>query len=176
MKTSRSTRVPAHSAAWRWCALVVVGVFTVLPGMARGQDLPATPPPIRSKDLERLLQAMEAGPEGRTAAVAAFDAYVDRWQRLRDETIRPLQASMAAALAKVPAMPGMEDAEELAGGVVHTAGAEADADGGELARFGRRFEPGRRSADTDLTVDVRRPVVALMGREQGQDAEADLRG
>ena len=128
MKTSRSTRVPARAAAWRWCAIVVLGVLAIVPGAARAQDLPATPPPIRSKDLERLLQAMEAGPESRAAAVAAFDAYVDRWQRLRDETIRPLQASMAAALAKVPAMPSMEDAEELAGGVVHTAGAEAEAE------------------------------------------------
>jgi hypothetical protein len=108
--------------------MVVLGVLAVVPAAARAQDLPATPPPIRSKDLERLLRAMEAGPESRAAAVAAFDAYVDRWQRLRDETIRPLQASMAAALAKVPAMPGMEDAEELAGGVVHTAGAEAEAE------------------------------------------------
>jgi hypothetical protein len=108
--------------------MAVVGVLLLVPGMARAQDLPATPPPIRSKDLERLLQAMEAGPEARAAAVAAFEAYVDRWQRLRDETIRPLQASMAAALAKVPAMPSMEDAEELAGGVVPTAGAEAEAE------------------------------------------------
>ena len=128
MKTSRSIRVAAHVSAWRWCAMAVVGVLLLVPGMARAQDLPATPPPIRSKDLERLLQAMEAGPEARAAAVAAFDAYVDRWQRLRDETIRPLQASMAAALAKVPAMPSMEDAEELAGGVVPTAGAEAEAE------------------------------------------------
>ena len=128
MKTSRSTRVPAWVEAWRWCVMVVLGVLAVVPAAARAQDLPATPPPIRSKDLERLLRAMEAGPESRAAAVAAFDAYVDRWQRLRDETIRPLQASMAAALAKVPAMPGMEDAEELAGGVVHTAGAEAEAE------------------------------------------------
>ena len=125
MKTSRSIRVAAHVAAWRWCAMAVVGVLVLVPGMARAQDLPATPPPIRSKDLERLLQAMEAGPEARAAAVAAFDAYVDRWQRLRDETIRPLQASMAAALAKVPAM---QDAEALAGGVVHAAGAEAEAE------------------------------------------------
>ena len=128
MKPSRSIRVAAHVSAWRWCAMAVVGVLLLVPGMARAQDLPATPPPIRSKDLERLLQAMEAGPEARAAAVAAFDAYVDRWQRLRDETIRPLQASMAAALAKVPAMPSMEDAEELAGGVVPTAGAEAEAE------------------------------------------------
>ena len=128
MKTSRSIRVAAHVSAWRWCAMAVVGVLLLVPGMARAQDLPATPPPIRSKDLERLLQAMEAGPEARAAAVAAFDAYFDRWQRLRDETIRPLQASMAAALAKVPAMPSMEDAEELAGGVVPTAGAEAEAE------------------------------------------------
>ncbi|MFM8733450.1 MAG: hypothetical protein ACKOGJ_13260, partial [Phycisphaerales bacterium] len=112
-------------AGWKWLVLAFVGALALAPGTARAQDLPATPPPIRSKDLERLLQAMEAGPEARGAAVTAFDAYVDRWQRLRDETIRPLQASMAAALAKVPAM---QDAEELAGGVVHTEGAEAEAE------------------------------------------------
>ncbi|MFM8732001.1 MAG: hypothetical protein ACKOGJ_05690, partial [Phycisphaerales bacterium] len=70
-----------------------------------------------------------------------FDAYVDRWQRLRDETIRPLQASMAAALAKVPAM---QDAEELAGGVVHAAGAEAEAEAeayqARLAEWQRAWE------------------------------------
>lgn len=128
MRTSRSTRVPARAAAWRWCVMVVLGVLAVVPGAARAQDLPATPPPIRSKDLERLLQAMEAGPESRAAAVAAFDAYVDRWQRLRDETIRPLQASMVAALAKVPAMPDRWEAEAMAVGVVDAAGAEAEAE------------------------------------------------
>ncbi|MFM8643091.1 MAG: hypothetical protein ACKOEP_09700, partial [Phycisphaerales bacterium] len=129
-------------AGWKGLVLAFVGALALVPGMARAQDLPATPPPIRSKDLERLLQSMEAGPEARAAAVAAFDAYVDRWQRLRDETIRPLQASMAAALAKVPAM---QDAEELAGGLVpHAAGAEAEAEAeayqARLAEWQRAWE------------------------------------
>jgi hypothetical protein len=83
-------------------------VLALACGTARAQGIPQTPPPIRSKDLNRMLEAMQAGAEARAAAVAAFDAYVDRWQRLRDETIRPLQASMAAALAKAPGTAGTE--------------------------------------------------------------------
>jgi hypothetical protein len=88
--------------------MAVVWVLTLASGTARAQGIPQTPPPIRSKDLNRMLEAMQAGAEARAAAVAAFDAYVDRWQRLRDETIRPLQASMAAALAKAPGTAGTE--------------------------------------------------------------------
>jgi hypothetical protein len=88
--------------ARRLGTIAVVCVLALACGTARAQGIPQTPPPIRSKDLNRMLEAMQAGAEARAAAVAAFDAYVDRWQRLRDETIRPLQASMAAALAKAP--------------------------------------------------------------------------
>jgi hypothetical protein len=88
--------------ARRLGTIAVVCVLALACGTARAQGIPQTPPPIRSKDLNRMLEAMQAGAEARSAAVAAFDAYVDRWQRLRDETVRPLQASMAAALAKVP--------------------------------------------------------------------------
>jgi len=101
-----------HRATWsvarRSVAMAVVWVLTLASGTARAQGIPQTPPPIRSKDLNRMLEAMQAGAEARAAAVAAFDAYVDRWQRLRDETIRPLQASMAAALAKAPGTAGTE--------------------------------------------------------------------
>jgi hypothetical protein len=88
--------------ARRLGTIAVVCVLALACGTARAQGIPQTPPPIRSKDLNRMLEAMQAGAEARSAAVAAFDAYVDRWQRLRDETVRPLQASMAAALAKAP--------------------------------------------------------------------------
>jgi hypothetical protein len=98
----RSIHPAAWSVARRSVAIAVVWVLALACGTARAQGIPQTPPPIRSKDLNRMLEAMQAGAEARAAAVAAFDAYVDRWQRLRDETVRPLQASMAAALAKVP--------------------------------------------------------------------------
>jgi hypothetical protein len=94
--------------ARRLGTIAVVCVLALASGTARAQGIPQTPPPIRSKDLNRMLEAMQAGAEARAAAVAAFDAYVDRWQRLRDETIRPLQASMAAALAKAPGTAGTE--------------------------------------------------------------------
>jgi hypothetical protein len=94
--------------ARRLGTIAVVCVLALACGTARAQGIPQTPPPIRSKDLNRMLEAMQAGAEARAAAVAAFDAYVDRWQRLRDETIRPLQASMAAALAKAPGTAGTE--------------------------------------------------------------------
>ena len=98
----RSIHPAAWSVARRSVAIAVVWVLALACGTARAQGIPQTPPPIRSKDLNRMLEAMQAGAEARAAAVAAFDAYVDRWQRLRDETVRPLQASMAAALAKAP--------------------------------------------------------------------------
>jgi hypothetical protein len=94
--------------ARRLGTIAVVCVLALACGTARAQGIPQTPPPIRSKDLNRMLEAMQAGAEARSAAVAAFDAYVDRWQRLRDETVRPLQASMAAALAKAPGAAGPE--------------------------------------------------------------------
>ena len=106
--TGRSIRRAAWSVARRSAAIAVVCVLALACGMARAEGIPQTPPPIRSKDLNRMLEAMQAGAEARAAAVAAFDAYVDRWQRLRDETVRPLQASMAAALAKAPGAAGPE--------------------------------------------------------------------
>lgn len=102
MTTSRSIHRAARMVARRLGTIAVVCVLALACGTARAQGIPQTPPPIRSKDLNRMLEAMQAGAEARSAAVAAFDAYVDRWQRLRDETVRPLQASMAAALAKAP--------------------------------------------------------------------------
>ncbi len=108
MTTSRSIHRAARMVARRLGTIAVVCVLALACGTARAQGIPQTPPPIRSKDLNRMLEAMQAGAEARAAAVAAFDAYVDRWQRLRDETIRPLQASMAAALAKAPGTAGTE--------------------------------------------------------------------
>jgi hypothetical protein len=104
----RSIHPAAWSVARHSVAIAVVWVLALACGTARAQGIPQTPPPIRSKDLNRMLEAMQAGAEARAAAVAAFDAYIDRWQRLRDETVRPLQASMAAALAKVPGAAGPE--------------------------------------------------------------------
>ena len=108
MTTSRSIHRAARMVARRLGTIAVVCVLALACGTARAQGIPQTPPPIRSKDLNRMLEAMQAGAEARSAAVAAFDAYVDRWQRLRDETVRPLQASMAAALAKAPGAAGPE--------------------------------------------------------------------
>ncbi|MBU3683048.1 MAG: hypothetical protein FGM39_03355 [Phycisphaerales bacterium] len=146
MTTIRSIHRAAWMVAGRFGSIAVVCVLALACGTARAQDIPQTPPPIRSKDLNRMLEAMQAGAEARAAAVAAFDAYVDRWQRLRDETVRPLQESMAAALAKAPgaAEPDMDfDVPDAPAGDAQTP-AEAEA---AAAAMSARIDEFRRAME-----------------------------
>ncbi|NBQ16586.1 MAG: hypothetical protein EBU31_18710, partial [Proteobacteria bacterium] len=50
-----------------------------------------TPAPLTSADLERIVKAAALPDAERPAINAAFDAYVEGWQRLRDGTLRPLR-------------------------------------------------------------------------------------
>lgn len=56
--------------------------------------------PITSADLERLAKAAGLAPAERAQLDAAFDAYVEGWQRLRQGTLRPLRVEVTALLAE----------------------------------------------------------------------------
>ena len=55
-----------------------------------------TPTPLTSADLERIVKEAALPDTERPAIDAAFDAYVDGWQRLRDGTLRPLRNEVDA--------------------------------------------------------------------------------
>ena len=70
----------------------VVAALLAVSGTARAGTLRQfqVPKPVTSADIEKVVKDA-AIPQGERAAVeAAFDAYVDEWQRLRDRTLRPL--------------------------------------------------------------------------------------
>ena len=48
------------------------------------------PRPVTSAEFEKIVKEAEIPQAERAAVDAAFDAYVDEWQRLRDRTLRPL--------------------------------------------------------------------------------------
>ncbi|NBV64944.1 MAG: hypothetical protein EBR71_10885 [Planctomycetes bacterium] len=61
------------------------------------------PRPVTSADFEKVVKDAQI-PQGEHAAVeAAFDAYVDDWQRLRDRTLRPLGGELAQLESKLQA-------------------------------------------------------------------------
>jgi len=58
------------------------------------------PKPITSAQYEKALKDAALPAEERAAFDAAFDAYVDDWQRLRDRTLRPLRLELEDVNAK----------------------------------------------------------------------------
>lgn len=59
------------------------------------------PAPITSAQHEKTLKEAALPPAERAALDAAFDAYVDEWQRLRDRTLRPLAAELEQVNAQM---------------------------------------------------------------------------
>jgi hypothetical protein len=74
----------------------------VVSGNARAGTLTQfqVPRPVTSAEFEKVVKDAQI-PQGEHAAVeAAFDAYVDEWQRLRDRTLRPLGGELAQLESK----------------------------------------------------------------------------
>ncbi|MEY4769379.1 MAG: hypothetical protein RIQ40_119 [Planctomycetota bacterium] len=75
----------------------MVVLLLVVSGNARAGTLTQfqVPRPVTSAEFEKVVKDAQI-PQGEHAAVeAAFDAYVDEWQRLRDRTLRPLGGELA---------------------------------------------------------------------------------
>ncbi len=98
-----------------WLAMIVCVVCTGLAMPARADIVQfETPTPITSSDLERLASAAGLGPQERIQLDAAFDAYVEGWQRLRTGTLRPLRLDVAALLAeRLAAQPNWEAIQSM---------------------------------------------------------------
>lgn len=78
-----------------------LGLFACLlpTAMAWSQSGPGgeLPPPLRTADLQAWERKVKPTPEQRVAMDRAFDACVEQWMQLRDGSVRPGQAKLAAA-------------------------------------------------------------------------------
>ena len=70
-----------------------------LQALADTFNAPEIPKPLKSKDLKNWMKDAAPSDAERVKCEHAFDAYVDQWQLLRDQTIRPAQAKHDAALS-----------------------------------------------------------------------------
>ncbi|MCE9618590.1 MAG: hypothetical protein K8R92_01615 [Planctomycetes bacterium] len=77
-----------------WLMFVITGMLFVAGAHAEIGDFD-TPLPINSNDLARLMKAAGMPLQERPQVEAAFDNYVDGWQKLRDQTLRPLSVRVA---------------------------------------------------------------------------------
>ena len=78
-------------------ASVLVCVTHALAGATGPVDMPS---PLRSKDLQKWITDVKPSDTQRVAMERAFDACVDQWTVLRDQTVRPAQTNLdAKALA-----------------------------------------------------------------------------
>ena len=69
-----------------------------LQALADTFDAPEIPKPLKSKNLKNWMKDVAPSDAERVKCEQAFDAYVDQWQLLRDQVIRPAQAKYDAAL------------------------------------------------------------------------------
>ncbi|MEY4769380.1 MAG: hypothetical protein RIQ40_120, partial [Planctomycetota bacterium] len=74
-------------------ASVLVCVTHALAGATGPVDLPT---PLRSKDLQKWITDVKPSDAQRVAMERAFDACVDQWTVLRDQTVRPAQGKLDA--------------------------------------------------------------------------------
>lgn len=70
-----------------------------LQALADTFNAPEIPKPLKSKDLKNWMKDASPSDAERVKCEHAFDAYVDQWQLLRDQTIRPAQAKHDTALS-----------------------------------------------------------------------------
>ena len=78
-------------------ACVLVSVTHALAGATGPVDMPS---PLRSKDLQKWITDVKPSDTQRVAMERAFDACVDQWTALRDQSVRPAQTKLdAKALA-----------------------------------------------------------------------------
>ena len=108
-----NTKSTTDSASnWRrsylCCALLVHCIS--LSAIADSFSAPEIPKPLKSKDLKNWMKDAAPSDAERVKCEQAFDAYVDQWQLLRDQTIRPAQAKHDAALS---AHQAVEEAVEV---------------------------------------------------------------
>ncbi|NBV64736.1 MAG: hypothetical protein EBR71_09805, partial [Planctomycetes bacterium] len=54
------------------------------------------PTPLRTKDLQKWITDVKPSDPQRVAMERAFDACVDQWTTLRDQTVRPAQGKLDA--------------------------------------------------------------------------------
>ena len=105
-------------------ASLLIALVWAAPARAAGLKKFLVPGPLTSAQFEQTLEQAHLPASERPTAEAAFDAYVEEWQRLRDRTLRPLRAELdlldaqvaSAALAHQGERPPSEatDAERMA--------------------------------------------------------------
>ena len=89
----------AHPIVLRLVTLLVIVCCTHAAHAGSLQDL-QFPKPITSAQYEKALKDAALPAEERAAFDAAFDTYVEDWQRLRDRTLRPVRVELEAVNAK----------------------------------------------------------------------------
>ena len=74
--------------------------FACIPSLALADifDAPEIPKPLKSKDLKNWMKDLAPSETERVKCEQAFDVYVDQWELLRDQVIRPAQAKHDAAI------------------------------------------------------------------------------
>ena len=83
-----------------------------LQALADTFDAPEIPKPLKSKDLKNWMKDAAPSDAERVKCEHAFDAYVDQWQLLRDQTIRPAQAKHDTALSAQDEVEDAIDADQ----------------------------------------------------------------
>ena len=88
-------------------ACVLVCVTHALAGATGPVDMPS---PLRSKDLQKWITAVKPSDTQRVAMERAFDACVDQWTVLRDQSVRPAQTKLDAKALAATADAASDDA------------------------------------------------------------------
>jgi len=109
MNTKSTTDSAANwSRSYLCCALLMHCIS--FSAIADSYSAPEIPKPLKSKDLKNWMKDAAPSDAERVKCEQAFDAYVDQWQLLRDQAIRPAQAKHDAALS---AHQAVEEAVEV---------------------------------------------------------------
>ena len=88
-------------------ACMLVCVTHALAGATGPVDMPA---PLRSKDLQKWITDVKPSDTQRVAMERAFDACVDQWTVLRDQSVRPAQTKLDAKALAAKADAASDDA------------------------------------------------------------------
>ena len=97
----------------RFFAFLFIGLAcNPLQALADTFDAPEIPKPLKSKDLKNWMKDAAPSDAERVKCEHAFDAYVDQWQLLRDQTIRPAQAKHDTALSAQDEVEDAIDADQ----------------------------------------------------------------
>ena len=115
MHPTMNTKSTTESAAnWRrsYLCCAILAHCISFSAIADSFSAPEIPKPLKSKDLKNWMKDAAPSDAERVKCEHAFDAYVDQWQLLRDQTIRPAQVKHDTALSAQDEVEDAIDADQ----------------------------------------------------------------